>query len=220
MKTHDSGDDFLKKLYRQAANEKPPISIDQQILNLAKTNHQQSHFAKVMSLQGIFSVAAVMVFSIYIVFEIDKNHTENMHQDLFHLPQSMLMPSTSSPSSVHTEQQPEVLDSFEQESHIEQRILKQTKKLAEKINVDSLASDVSELSAKEASARITVTQDVTEYKLEDQNSRAKVMLKEIEELLAAGRGKHAANEYKKFKALFPKYKVPKHILEAMDNQLK
>lgn len=210
MNTQHSDDDFLNSLYKKAATEKPPTELDKEILTLAKTNHQASRFTKMMSLQRVLSVAAVMVLSVYIFFEVDKDLPTQMEQDLFSPPQSMLRSAPSSsignsysdthPSSV---QQTESFEMNEVAPVMEQLKMKQAKKSAEKESVRFMADEISELAAQEASQ-----EDLSVLTAEE-------MLKEITQLLASEKIAEATELYKHFKQLFPEHTVPEGIVDAI-----
>ena len=102
MINNNSDDEFLDKLYKQSAIEKPPTDLDQQILELAKANHQRTRFAKTMNLQRVLSVAAVMVLSVYIFFEVGGDRPMRIDEDFIYPQKSILRssPSATQPDSL------------------------------------------------------------------------------------------------------------------------
>lgn len=213
MKNHDSDDDFLNELYKQTADERPPTELDKNILILAKAKHQQNRFAKTMNLQRILSVAAVMVLSVYIFFEVDQNHPEKISQELFHSPQK----ASKSAS----------LDAINNSAEIKQNKMKHAKKLSERESPELMASDISELASQEAntsslSARPSMTrvEEELQRKLADHSPNSEDLFKEIEALLASGKLGEAKLAYQTFKVLFPKYNVPKAVSEILDPNIK
>lgn len=221
MNNHDSEDDFLNKLYQQSAIDKPPVELDKQILELAKANRQRNRFAMTMNLQRVLSVAAVMVLSVCIFFEIDKDHPAGIDQELFYPPQNMLR---SSPSSA-SRQQTKPLEMNEEAQVIKSLKMKQAKELSEKESANFMADDVSELSAQEpstsdSSARsaMPIMQKSLKRELAQEIPEAEDMLKAIKQLLASGKEQEAKLVYGEFKILFPKYPVPRFMRDAMNNE--
>lgn len=214
MKTQHSDDDFLNRLYKQTATEKPPEYLDKTILALAKANHPPSRFAKMMNLQRVLSVAAVMVLSVYVFFEVDKEQPIQMEQDMFFPSQNMLRsaPSPSSSSSSRNSSSPtppysvQETDSFELNEAapvMEQLKMKQAKKSSKKESAYFMADEISELAAQEASQDDLAVVTANE------------MLEEITQLLASGKKAEATELYKRFKKVFPQYPVPQGIVEAI-----
>ena len=219
MNHHDSEDDFLDALYKQSATEKPPVNIDQQILALAKETHQPKQFVKIMNFQRILSVAAVMVFAMYIFFDVDSNHSKFIDEELSY-PQNNL--PMSSPSS--SGQQTELYEMNEEAPLLKQRETKQAKKSAEKDSTHFMADELSELSAQEASqndlsahSAMPIKPEALKKELAKDTQSAENMLKDIELLLESGKKVEATIAYTHFKAVFPDYPVPESLSEAFGN---
>jgi len=221
MNHHDSEDDFLDALYKQSATEKPPVNIDQQILALAKETHQPKQFVKIMNFQRILSVAAVMVFAMYIFFDVDSKHSKFIDEELSY-PQNSLPMSSSSPSS--SEQQTEWYEMNEEAPLLKQRETKQAKKSTVKESAHFMADELSELSAQEASqndlsarSAMPIKPEALKKELAKDTQRAENILKDIELLLESGKKVEATIAYTHFKAVFPDYPVPESLSEAFGN---
>jgi hypothetical protein len=70
MKDHDTDNDFLDDLYSHSAKEIPPAVLDKAILKQAFDHVHKDNFFQRLQLQRVFSVAAVLVLSVYIVFDM------------------------------------------------------------------------------------------------------------------------------------------------------
>jgi hypothetical protein len=239
MINDNSDDEFLDTLYKQSALEKPPADVDKQILALAKTNHQRNRFAMTMNLQRVLSVAAVMVLSVYIFFEVGGDRPTRMDEEFLYPDKSILR---SSPSAT----QPENVDMSGKDQAIKQFKNKEAKKSAERAMVEYENNAIGELAAEaqeqsesdmsglsdvvssEPSVELSATPSSApssapvlmrqklkaEQALEPANAEA--MLKEIEQLLASGKLEQAKLVYGQFKLLFPEHPVPVFISDFID----
>jgi hypothetical protein len=70
MNNHDSGNDFLDDLYAKSAKELPPTALDQAIIKEAYAKVHKRDFVSRLQWQRFLSVAAVMVLSVYIFFDV------------------------------------------------------------------------------------------------------------------------------------------------------
>tara|TARA_R110002072_G_scaffold133803_4_gene274365 strand:+ start:51914 stop:52525 length:612 start_codon:yes stop_codon:yes gene_type:complete len=198
MKNNDSDDDFLTTLYKRSATEKPSAELDDSILALAKANHQQRPFAKTMNLQRIVSIAAVMTFTVYIFFEVDKEPSKHMIQELSSPPSTMLR---SSPSTLAIES----LEKTDNVQTIQTLKMKQAKKSVKQAPAEFMADEVEELSAQE-----TRINDIDSESAENK-SKPEYMLDKIRELLASGKVVEAKIMFDEFKLAFPDYATPDSI---------
>lgn len=195
MSKHDSEDDFLDTVYQQTAQEKPPLDLDKKILALAKAKHQRKRFAIAMSLQRALSVAAVMILSVYIFFDVSRDHSSILDEGHIYPQQKALK---SAP-------QLERLD-MNDESQVMQRVFKEKAKTsAAKETMNYMSDDISEL-ASEAP------------KLSQQKRNAESILEEIKQLLALGKKEEAIVIHEQFKRLFPDYPVSEFIREAIEEK--
>lgn len=228
MNHHDSDDDFIDGLYQQSAKETPPAQLDKQILSLAKLAHQPSPFAKMMRFQRVLSVAAVMVLSIAIFFEVDKNATRYIEQDAVTPQQNRLQSPPSAPASDQIDQSVEMHESsqgIEQDS-AEQNPTKQLKSKAMKKAFKEqqrgfMADEISELAAEEQSAvgaasrSASAPSDSLKMEAPNQDQKPDLMLQDIEALLASGQVEEARILFEQFKQRYPKYAVPELIREQI-----
>jgi type IV secretory pathway VirB10-like protein len=71
MKDSTPKDDFLDELYAQTKNEQPGAKLDEAILAQAKQQVEQPKPSSIFKWQRYASVAAVMVFSFYIILDVN-----------------------------------------------------------------------------------------------------------------------------------------------------
>ena len=84
MNKHDSEDELLDQLYSKSAKEQPPSHLDKKILAEAKARYQPGTLAASFKWQRILSVAAVMVLSIYVFFDVNDNRMPNINSELYY----------------------------------------------------------------------------------------------------------------------------------------
>ena len=222
MTNNNTEDDFLNKLYKQSALEKPPADLDQQILELAKASHQRTRFAMTMNLQRVLSVAAVMVLSVYIFFEVGSDRPMSMEEDFIYHDKSLLRSSPVDPQTERLDMSDEV--------HAKKQVKnKEAKKSVERVMEDYEADDISEISAKareqsgigisesssELSSAPALMRQMSKTEQTLETAKAEDMLKEIEQLLASEKLEQAKLVYRQFKLLFPDYPVPVLISDAI-----
>ena len=83
MNNHEPDNQILDELYVQTAKELPPLSLDQKILQQAKEASPKRELGALLQWQRYLSVAAVMVLSIYIFFDVGEN---SMESEIFSAP--------------------------------------------------------------------------------------------------------------------------------------
>lgn len=217
MTQHDSDKDFLDKLYAQSAIEQPPAELDKHILDLAKAQHQRRGFADALRWQRILSVAAVMVLSVYIFFDISQDHPAVMDETALPAQRSLLKSSPSAPQQEQQENQeaqeskealPSVLPYTPPKETLKQKAAKQA---AEPVLDHYAADEISELSASPA-----YLSDAAVAEKEALAPTADTMLKEIEQLLTDQKQEEAQTRYAAFKQLYPEYPVPEAIRKQFD----
>ena len=217
MNNHDSEDDFLNKLYQQSALEKPPVELDERILELSKAKLQHKRFAMTMNLQRTLSVAAVMVLSVYIFFEVGGDHSSMLDENFIY------------PQQKHIEsaQQLERLEESDQEQSIQGMMKNEAKRSAAKEKMNYMSDQISELASDSrilfegsktelASPQVTQQKPMTNKALD--TNKAEDKLQEIKALLAAGNVKEAKIVHAELKLLFPEFVIPKAISDAIDNE--
>jgi hypothetical protein len=224
MSNHGSEDDFLTVLYQQTATEKPPVDLDQQILALAKANHQRTRFAMTMNVQRVLSVAAVMVLSVYIFFEVGGDRHMSIDEDFMY-------PQKSNLRSTPAAQQAESLDMRDEVHAKKQFKNKKAKKSVERAMADYETDAISEIAVEAQeqsesdmlgpSAEFLPAPKLMRQKLKAERAlepaNAEAMLKEIEQLLASGKLARATRVYGQLKIFFPDYPVPVFISDVIDN---
>jgi len=97
MNKHDSEDELLDQLYSKSAKEQPPSRLDKKILAEAKARYQPGTLAASFKWQRILSVAAVMVLSIYVFFDVNDNRMPSINSELYY--QQERTPNASSYTS-------------------------------------------------------------------------------------------------------------------------
>ena len=235
MSQHDNDNDFLDKLYARSAKEQPPTDLNKHILEQAKAQHQHKRFASTLRWQRIVSVAAVMVFSIYIFFDVRHDRPAMMDESSLPAPKNLLKPAPSAPTSERLER------SEEGPSITPMRQLKQkaAKQAAEPAFDDYASDDISDsVSAPEAEAKsqfsaseLSSSQpsanqfssssglDAEEAAKTEQNNGStnpEDLLTEITKLLKAGKKEEAKTIFEGFKNRFPDYPVPSFIDTAFE----
>jgi len=140
MTNKDFQDNFLDKLYAQSANEKPPADLDKIILEEAKAKHKPPHFLVSMKLQRVLSVAAVMVLSVYIFFDVDGHRSTGLDAEWIYPQNNDLHSSPSAPQS-------ESFRMTNKAQTIKKSKSKETKKLIKREAEDYAADDMSESGA-------------------------------------------------------------------------
>jgi mRNA-degrading endonuclease HigB of HigAB toxin-antitoxin module len=76
MKDDDTDNNFLDDLYSHSAKEIPQAVLDQTILKHAFDHVHKDNFFQRLQLQRVFSVAAVLVLSVYIVFDVGEQRID------------------------------------------------------------------------------------------------------------------------------------------------
>lgn len=218
MNNHDSEKDFLNELYQQSALEKPPAQLDKKILELAKANHERNRFAMTMNLQRVLSVAAVMVLSVYIFFEVGGDHSSMLDENFIYPQQKQI-------ESSQPVQQLKRLEVNDEVQAMQGMMKKEAKRSAAKEKMNYMSDQISELASE---APPSLESDMTELsspQLIQQKSKtdrtlatskAEDMLQEIRMLLASGKVQEATILYGQLKRLFPEYPVPKVISDAIE----
>lgn len=82
MKNEPSKDDFLDKLYAQKKHEQPPSELDEQIRARALEHVDVSRPSSLFKWQRVLSVAAVMVLSVYLFFDVNDFRREEASEAL------------------------------------------------------------------------------------------------------------------------------------------
>jgi len=229
MKNHETGNDFLDELYAHNAKETPPIELDQAILKQAHDNLHQRNFVSRSQWQQLFSVAAVMVLSVYFIFDIGNNRfdtgSHSLEMEEFSYAEERIkvqsqkteihkLKKAVAPAAYESATAPDDISISESESVL----------MLRSSNPEFLSDSI-----KEPTNEIKSHQ--YEEKIESKNIRrklstpmndegvrmtnAKAMLATIERLIAEGKLSEAKKIYKDLSTTYPKYQVPTRIVEAL-----
>jgi len=87
MNKYDTEGDSLDQLYSKAAKEKTPTHLDKKIMAEAKLHIKVKSFPSLFQWQRVLSVAAVMLLSIYIFFDVEGYRMPGLDTD-FYQPQN------------------------------------------------------------------------------------------------------------------------------------
>jgi hypothetical protein len=236
MKNHETDNDFLDELYAQSAKEVPPKALDQAILKQAHATAPKPDRVSLFQWQRFLSVAAVMVLSVYIFFDVGGY---SMDAEVF------------SPTEERIRSEAPVFDegpaSRSQEQGLKAEKSKAKKMTAPALNESTTAAELtsapSELSdsigeqkfmskSEEETDVIHLKNDVVrslnkqQVTVEQASSAsasntgessmldAEKMLREIECLMAASNLVDAKKIYQRLSDLYPEYPVPNEIVTA------
>ena len=205
MKDHDTDNDFIDDLYSHSAKEIPPAVLDQAILKQAHDHVHKDHFFKRLQLQRVFSVAAGLVLSVYIVFDAGE---QSMGVEDFSLTEE----------SIRFE-----FPAFDEESTgpIKEQGLK-VEKIKVKKMMDSSAyeSTAAPDFLRESGLRKEKSMAINSFQSEQVEDEgvivsAETMIEEIEKLITADKLVDAKKTYQKLSDQYPAYRVPSRIIEAL-----
>lgn len=224
MSKHDSQEEFLNNLYRQSAQETPPEELDERILELAKARHPHKRFAKTLQWQRLLSMAAVMLLSVYIFFDVSHDRPALMEDANMSLPGMFSEPSPQAPQ-VEPAPQSKARQLTAPMKEISQLKKQEAQQAAEPMQEMDMAESMSESaadtqpdalrSASPAVARESSVSDLENKAEQDQlHNEPDHLLQQISEYLKAGRNKEANTLFADFKVRFPDYPVPEAIRDA------
>jgi hypothetical protein len=215
MKDHDTDNNFLDDLYSHSAKETPPAALDQAILKQAHDNVLKRKILPRRQWQPIFSVAAVLVLSVYIVLDTGE---QNLGIDDFSLSEEAIRFTAPAFNEV-------------QAPRIEERLLKAEKakiEVKKMMNSDVYESSEEQSESQHESAPLSVKEVSIDHGVSaqtlstpasaDESSiiRAEKMIAEIERLIAEGKLADARKIYKELSDAYPKYSVPSKIIKALN----
>lgn len=233
MKNHDTDNDFLDDLYAHSAKEAPPVALDEVILKQARDNMHKRNFVSRSQWQQLFSVAAVIVLSVYFVFDMgdqsldmsDFSHAEERTRfsdpvfETEHAPR-MKEPRLKVEKSKAKEDMGSTVyesNSISDDSSISGsqsvRIPKSSSSEAFSYSTKgkSIEIETKEISIDKA-LPVTVNDDA-----ESLMATADEMVEEIEKLMAEGKLVAAKEIYNELSDTYPKYPVPIRIVEALSD---
>jgi hypothetical protein len=205
MKDDDTDNNFLDDLYSHSAKEIPPAVLDQTILKHALDHVHKDNFFQRLQLQRVFSVSAVLVLSVYIVFDVGE---QRIDVENFVLIEEKIR--FESPA-------------FDEESTgpIKEQGLKveksKVKKMMDSSAYESTAApDFLRKSGLRKEKSIAINSFQSE-KVEDKGVivSAETMIEEIEKLIAADKLVDAKKTYQELSDQYPAYRVPSRIIKAL-----
>lgn len=204
MKDHDTDNDFLDDLYLHSAKDVPPTALDQAILKQAHTKAHKGHFLQRLHWQQFFSVAAVMMLSVYLVLDVGD--------------QSMDIEGLSIPRERSRFDNPALND--------EQTVSKVNKMMAPAVDESTAVSEVAAGFGKAKTAEMNSYQGTEIIESEDVEAQTSAegerlmatpedMIAEIERLIAEGKLAEAKQVYNELSGAYPNDPLPIEILDAL-----
>lgn len=230
MKDHDTDNDFLDDLYSHSAKEIPPAVLDQAILKHAHDHVHKNNFFQRLQLQRAFSVAAVLVLSVYIVFDVgeqsiggedfllteesirfespafDDESASPIKEQRLKAEKSKVKKMMSSSVYESTAAPDDLRESgLRKEQSIEINSF-QSEEVEEKLEIDA------KYASRELSAQALSIQESDD---EDAVASAEKMIEEIEILIAADKLADAKKIYKELSDRYPAFPVFSRIIEVL-----
>lgn len=224
MTPRDSDQDFLDKLYAQSAKEQPPADLDKRILEQAKARHQHKGFASTLHWQRWVSVAAVMVLSMYIFFDVRHDRPTTIDEAGLPPQKSLLKPAPSAPTSEHLERTEEG-PSLAPTRQLKQKAAMQAVEpafenyAADELNESGSEREIqteSQFPASQLSSSPNLRSEAAKAEQAQESPQADAMLEEIARLLSVEKQEEAKRLYEQFNKRFPDYPVPELIREAFN----
>jgi hypothetical protein len=210
MKDDDTDNNFLDDLYSHSAKEIPPAVLDQTILKHALDHvHKDNFFQRLqlqrLQLQRVFSVAAVLVLSVYIVFDVGE---QRIDVENFVLIEEKIR--FESPA-------------FDEESTgpiKEQRLKVEKSKVKKMMDSSAYESTAAPDFLRKSGLRKEKSIEINSFqseKVEDKGVivSAETMIEEIEKLIAADKLVDAKKTYQELSDQYPAYRVPSRIIKAL-----
>jgi hypothetical protein len=220
MKDHDTDNDFLDDLYSHSAKEIPPAVLDQAILKQAHDHVHKDNFFQRLQLQRVFSVAAVLVLSVYIVFDVGE---KNMGVEDFSLTEESTSPIKEQRLRIEKSKVKRIMDSSAYESTAAPEDLRNSSLRKEQFSeINSFQGEEMELEekveieAKHASRDLSV--QALSIQVNDDEGvivSAEKMIEEIEKRIAEDKLVDAKKTYKELSDNYPEYPVPIRIVQAL-----
>jgi hypothetical protein len=226
MKDHDSDNDFLDDLYLHSAKEAPPAALDQAILKQAHNKVHQGKFFPRYQWQQIFSVAAVLVLSVFIVldsadqglaiddFSLTEEQAPRMEEQYLKTEKSKVTTMMDSAARESTAESDELSMSGLKKQHTSEINASQSEKNALEVETKQVSRN---LSAPSSIKEITSDETLSAHASADESLIAtpEKMIAEIEKLIAEGKLIEANQRYKEFSAEYPSYLIAIEIVEAL-----
>ena len=240
-KLSENNHDFLRDLYAQTQkHEAPPVDLDQKILALAREQAPSNNKTALRQWQQALSVAAVMVLSVYIFFDVGEQ-SMNTERFMPQLDDSQLEATPFNQNSLPTKQKPiQALKNTK-----EKKVLSETSENTSEDLLDSRQKASSELIKKQAvqskrhqreasskminhfaapSAKQEVVESVADtFSLESKDDALsefdpEVLLQEIKQLIADDKLLEAKRLYQQLSAMHPNYPVPRELIKVLQGK--
>jgi hypothetical protein len=205
MKDDDTDNNFLDDLYSHSAKEIPPAVLDQTILKHALDHVHKDNFFQRLQLQRVFSVSAVLVLSVYIVFDVGEQRIDVENFVLIEEKIRFESPAFDEESTGPIK---------EQRLKVEKS---KVKKMMDSSAYESTAApDFLRKSGLRKEKSIAINSFQSE-KVEDKGVivSAETMIEEIEKLIAADKLVDAKKTYQELSDQYPAYRVPSRIIKAL-----
>ena len=219
MNNEPSKGDFIDELYAQTKDEQPPLELDEQIRARALEHIEASRPSSLFQWQRVLSVAAVMVLSIFLFFDVNDFRRHEASEALMD-DHNLVVPSmrgVQKPSSANKSLEldparPSVLMAEQglSESDAAPRERSRAKQEAD-ITSELVASEPRAVTSKKSSLK---SQAIAEA-LSGNVPSAESTLADIERHLAKGEIDSARDLYQALKERFPGFEVPDSVVENL-----
>lgn len=223
MNNEPSKGDFIDELYAQTKDEQPPLELDEQIRARALEHIEASRPSSLFKWQRVLSVAAVMVLSVYLFFDVNDFRRQEASETLMddHNLVVPLMRGVQKSSSAEDSREldparPSVLMAeqglSESASALPDELPSKESEIAPPLNSQQFAA--SSHAAPIERSRAKQEADITSELVASEPS-AESMLADIERHLAKGEIDSARDLYQALKELFPGFEVPDSVVENL-----
>lgn len=219
MNNEPSKGDFIDELYAQTKDEQPPLELDEQIRARALEHIEASRPSSLFQWQRVLSVAAVMVLSVFLFFDVNDFRRHEASEALMD-DHNLVVPSmrgVQKPSSANKSPEldparPSVLMAEQglSESDAAPRERSRAKQEAD-ITSSLVASEPRAVTSKKSSLK---SQAIAEA-LSGNVPSAESTLADIERHLAKGEIDSARDIYQALKERFPGFEVPDSVVENL-----
>ena len=207
--------DKLDELYALTKNETPPAELDLKILAEARASVPAQRSASFYTWQRIMSVAAVMVFSVYIFFDVrdlkQSEMTDDMAVPQLSLPAKKSAERAFSSSESSSESRPELKEEMVLEMEMQAGDVEAFSAMPE------LASPPVAKDQQEEAKRLSRAKEKQKAVMEDDGaSSPEAMLLQIRARLEAGEVEQAQALLDNLKAKYPGLDIPEDILSMLE----
>jgi hypothetical protein len=214
--------DKLDELYALTKNETPPAELDLKILAKARARVPAQRSASIYTWQRIMSVAAVMVFSVYIFFDVRDLKQTEITDDMA-VPQ-LAVPAKKSVERAFSGSELSSETSSERRPELKEEMALETEMQADSVEAFSampelasppVANDKPEPTKAKQQAKTNATERSKSVE-EDVASSPEAMLLQIRARLDAGEVEQAQTLLDKLKSKYPGLDIPEDILAMLE----